>query len=92
METCRAGVPGTVPTGTLLVRDVNRLYTGSATLGEIEDAAIFVRGNVIEWVGSTSELPAQFSTADETISLSGHIMLPGRSTTAVVSCIDIFPC
>jgi hypothetical protein len=45
---------------------------------EIRDGAIFVRGNRIEQVGTTTDLP---STADQVIELSGHVLMPGLINT-----------
>jgi cytosine/adenosine deaminase-related metal-dependent hydrolase len=46
---------------------------------EMRDAAIYVRGPVIEQVGTTSALPA---TADEVLDLKGrHVVLPGLINT-----------
>src|SRR5207342_1380853 len=45
---------------------------------EIADGAVLIRGNVIEAVGATADLPA---TADETIDLAGHVVLPGLVNT-----------
>jgi cytosine/adenosine deaminase-related metal-dependent hydrolase len=45
---------------------------------EIEDGALFIRDNVIEQIGATSELP---QTADEVIDLAGHVILPGLINT-----------
>ncbi len=57
MATPRAGVPRPVPTATLLAKNIQKLVTLNAELTEIEDAAIYVNGNVIEWVGKTSGAP-----------------------------------
>src|SRR5439155_15863830 len=48
------------------------------TRSEIADGGIFVRGNHIEQVDATSELP---DTADEVIDLAGHVLLPGLVNT-----------
>jgi cytosine/adenosine deaminase-related metal-dependent hydrolase len=48
------------------------------TRREITDAALLVRGNRIEQVGRTEELP---QTADEVLDLSGHVVLPGLINT-----------
>ena len=48
--------------------------------GELDDAAIFVRGNVIEWVGRDAELPSALSTADTVLELRDHVMIPGMSS------------
>jgi cytosine/adenosine deaminase-related metal-dependent hydrolase len=77
MELPRAGLPRAVPSGTLLVRHVAYLATQSS-LGELEDAAVFVRGNRIEWVGLEKELPESFSSADKVVDLGGCVMVPGR--------------
>jgi cytosine/adenosine deaminase-related metal-dependent hydrolase len=45
---------------------------------EIPDGAVFVRGNRIEQVGPTAELPAE---ADEVLDLRGHVVLPGLVNT-----------
>ncbi len=45
---------------------------------EIRDGALFVRGNRIERVGTTSELPP---TADTVIDFAGHVLLPGLVNT-----------
>lgn len=45
---------------------------------EIPDGGLFVRDGFIEQVSPTPELPAQ---ADETLDLSGHVLLPGLVNT-----------
>lgn len=45
--------------------------------GELSDAAVFVRDNVIEWVGRDAELPPALSTADTVLELRDHVMIPG---------------
>ena len=62
--------------GTLLVRHARVLVTMDGA--EIEDGAIFARDGWIEAVGTTADLP---SGADETVDLSGHIVLPGLVNT-----------
>ena len=63
---------------TLLIRNARVLVTMDAARREIADGAVFVRGNVIEQVGPSSELP---QTADEVIDASGHVVLPGLINT-----------
>lgn len=64
---------------TLLVKNIHTLATMNAAREELRDAAIFVRDNVIEQVGSTADLPA---TADEVLDLRGrHVVLPGLVNT-----------
>lgn len=40
-----------------------------------------IRGNVIEWVGKTSELPVAMQEADRVIDAKGHVFIPGKSTS-----------
>ena len=47
----RAGKARPVPTRSLLVRDIQILATLDPELGDIRNAAIYVEGNVIKWVG-----------------------------------------
>jgi cytosine/adenosine deaminase-related metal-dependent hydrolase len=63
---------------TLLVRNAEVVVTMDDARREIRGGAIFVRGNRIELVGPTGELPR---TADEVIDLAGHVLLPGLVNT-----------
>jgi 8-oxoguanine deaminase len=64
---------------TLLVKHARTLVTMDETRREIRDGALFVRGGVIELVGSTTELA--HLAADETLSLPDHIVMPGLVNT-----------
>lgn len=64
--------------GTLLAKNALVVVTMDDTRREIRDGALFIRDNVIERVGPTSELP---DSADEVLDLSGHIVLPGLVNT-----------
>ncbi len=59
---------------TLLIKNARVVVTMDDARREIADGAVFVRGNVIEQVGNTAELP---QTADEVIDATGHVVLPG---------------
>lgn len=63
---------------TLLVKHIDTLYTNDTDLGDINDGAIFVRDNVIEQIGKTSELP---ETADRVIDARRKFVLPGFVNT-----------
>jgi len=63
---------------TLLVRHARVVVTMDDARREIVDGGLFVRGNRIEHVGPTSELP---DAADEILDLSGHVVLPGLVNT-----------
>ncbi|WP_026076236.1 8-oxoguanine deaminase [Noviherbaspirillum massiliense] len=63
---------------TTLVRNAAILITMDDARREITDGAVFIRGNVIEQVGQSAELP---QTADEVIDARGHAVLPGLVNT-----------
>ena len=63
---------------TLLARHADMLVTMDDARREIADGAIFVRGNRIERIGTTAEMP---SWADTVIELKGHVLLPGLVNT-----------
>ena len=49
---------------------------------EWQDASLFVRDNLIEWIGPSAELPAALrDAADETIDARGHLVMPGLVNT-----------
>lgn len=64
---------------TLLVKNIHTLVTMDEQRREIRDGALFVRGNVIEAVGTTAQLPKD---ADEILDLKGrYVVLPGLVNT-----------
>ena len=63
---------------TLLVRHADVLVTMDAARREVRDGGLLVRDGRIEQVGPTAELPA---SADETLDLSGHVVMPGLINT-----------
>lgn len=76
----RAGSARPVPSRSLLVRDIQILATLDTDLGDIRDAAVYVEGNTIKWVGASVDLPKDLS-ADETISLPSRVLIPGLVNT-----------
>ncbi|MCY4070159.1 MAG: 8-oxoguanine deaminase [Chloroflexi bacterium] len=64
---------------TLLLKNIRYLATMDARRREIADAAIYVRDNVIEAVGTLEEMPTD--SADRVIDLSHHVALPGLVNT-----------
>jgi len=70
-----------VPEGTLLVKDIQMLLTLNSSGDEVCEGAIYVKGNVISWVGKTSEIPAEFSKADTVVSLPDRVVMPGMVNT-----------
>ena len=63
---------------TLLIKNARVVVTMDEQRREIDGGAIFVRNNVIEQVGPSSELP---QTADEVIDATGHVVIPGLVNT-----------
>ncbi|WP_075794230.1 8-oxoguanine deaminase [Massilia putida] len=63
---------------TLLIKNARVLVTMDEQRREIPDGAVFVRGNVIERVGTTDDLP---QGADEVIDARGHVVMPGLVNT-----------
>jgi cytosine/adenosine deaminase-related metal-dependent hydrolase len=63
---------------TLLIKNARVLVTMDHARREIADGAVYIRGNVIEQVGASGDLP---QTADEVIDASGHVVMPGLVNT-----------
>jgi 8-oxoguanine deaminase len=63
---------------TLLIRNANLLITMDDHQREIPRGGLFIRDGFIEQVGTSADLP---QSADETLDLSGHIVLPGLINT-----------
>ena len=77
----RAGTVRPVPTGTILLKHIQLLATHSADLGEISDAAVYIEGNVITWVGTTAEVPASSQKADLVLDMKHRVVMPGMVNT-----------
>lgn len=67
--------------GTLLIHQAEQVITMNDAGEKVADGAIFVRGNVIEWVGATSALPDEYRQADRVISAKDKVVLPGLVNT-----------
>ena len=65
----------------VILQDIGVLATFSKEIGEISDGAIYVKGNVILWSGPTASIPAEYTTADEVISLPDRVVIPGLVNT-----------
>lgn len=78
--TDRAGRVRPVPTRSLLVRDIQILATLDTELGDIRDAAVYVEGNTIKWVGASVDIPKEID-ADKTVSLPNRVLIPGLVNT-----------
>ncbi|MGD8455073.1 MAG: 8-oxoguanine deaminase [Anaerolineales bacterium] len=63
---------------TLLVKNADLLVTFDGRRREISRGGLFIRDGFIEAIGPNDELPNE---ADETLDLSGHVVLPGLINT-----------
>jgi len=63
---------------TMLIKNASVLATMDGSRREITDGGMFIKDGFIQQVGITSELP---ETADETLDLRGHVVLPGFINT-----------
>lgn len=78
----RAGTPRLVHVRSLLITNISHLVTQNEQLGELKDAAVYIQGNEVAWVGQASQVPQEFaSKADETIDAAGMIVTPGLINT-----------
>ena len=59
---------------TLLVKHADMLLTMDSAHERIPDGGMFIRGNVIEQIGPTADLPSE---ADRIIDASGMLIMPG---------------
>jgi len=67
---------------TLLVRNIQKLITLNAERQQIADGAIFVRDNVIDYVGPAADLPPdRAAQADRAIDARDLIIMPGLVNT-----------
>lgn len=64
---------------TMLIRHIHTLATMDKQRRELNDAAVFARDGVIEWVGLQSECPHE--SADEVLDAKRQIVLPGLINT-----------
>jgi len=64
---------------TRLLKNCRMLLTMDAQRREIPDGAVYIRGNVIEAVGTLDDMPSQ--TADEVLDMSKHVVMPGMVNT-----------
>lgn len=63
------------------MQNVTVLETLNKGIGQIRDAAVYVKGGVIAWVGPTRDLPQDLTAADTILSLSDHVVIPGLVNT-----------
>lgn len=64
---------------TLLLKNIHTLVTMDSERREIADAALFIRDNMIEWVGTQAECPHEH--ADRVLDARQQVVLPGFVNT-----------
>lgn len=70
-------MPANPPSGTMLLKNIQMLATLNDEYGDIADAAIYIKSNVIQWVGKTRNIPEELRKADSIVDLSNRIVIPG---------------
>ncbi len=66
---------------TILVKNARLLITMNDAGESVADGAMFVRDNVIAWVGKSDEIPDGMETADLIIDATDKVVLPGLINT-----------
>ncbi|MCB8945819.1 MAG: 8-oxoguanine deaminase [Ardenticatenaceae bacterium] len=66
---------------TILVKNARLLITMNDAGENIADGAMFVRDNVIAWIGRSDEIPEKMKTADRLITATDKVVLPGLINT-----------
>ena len=66
---------------TILIKNASLLITMNDGRETHDDGALYIRHNVIEWVGATADLPAERRAADQVINATGMVLLPGLVNT-----------
>ncbi|HSM55526.1 MAG TPA: 8-oxoguanine deaminase [Candidatus Sulfomarinibacteraceae bacterium] len=66
---------------TIVIKNADLLITMNDERQNIEDGALFINDNVIEWVGKSGQLPQAYGNADRVIDASGKVVLPGLINT-----------
>jgi cytosine/adenosine deaminase-related metal-dependent hydrolase len=66
---------------TILIHHARQLITMNDAGSIIADGALFIRDNVITWLGPTADLPDAYRQADRIINARDKVMLPGLINT-----------
>ncbi len=66
---------------TCLVRNIHTLITMDDARRTILNGALFIRDNVIDWLGPTRDLPPDRRSADRIIDATDRVVLPGLVNT-----------
>ena len=66
---------------TLLIHNAHTIATQDETRSELRNASIFIRGNLIEFIGAAANLPGHAVQADTVIDASHHLVTPGLVNT-----------
>lgn len=66
---------------TLLIHNARRLISMNDNRDVFAPGSLFVRDNVIEWIGRTADLPPGYLQADRRIDATDKVVLPGLINT-----------
>lgn len=66
---------------TKLIKNATLLITMNNARDVYDDGAVYIRDNVVEWVGASSDLPAERQDAAEVIDATNKVVLPGLVNT-----------
>ncbi len=65
----------------LLIKNARQLITMDDAGTTHPNGALFAQDNVIQWVGATKDLPAEYTNADQIINATDKAVLPGLINT-----------
>lgn len=79
--------PASMPTkpSSLLVKNIKLLATFDKEHGDIKNAAIYVEGPEIVWVGQMGSLPEHYQKASQEVDLSECVVIPGAVSGRAMS-------
>src|SRR5688500_3208068 len=66
---------------TTLLHHADCIVTMDGSRREIKDGSIYIRDNIIEWIGPADQLPLDAQSATQGINARGRIILPGFVNT-----------
>ncbi len=66
---------------TVLLKNARLLITMNDARETIPNGALFVRDNVIEWVGNSADIPQGYQSAERVIEAADKVVLPGLVNT-----------